>query len=975
MPLVLLAVAPLLGTADISGDVGTVALKARHMFDGQRTITDAVLLIRDGKVLAAGPASGLQVPDGTEVIDLGDRWILPGLVAAGSSLPERDRVGEDTIRTDIFAADAFDPYGNYDLYLMHGVTSVYLTPGSGRLVSGRGAVAKLGGPAAGRMVARNAGLQVQVGDPAEGAPDKYTPPLPPTGDDPVRGAKPQLPSSRMGAFMALRRALRDGTLQEGGDGLWRIGCADVASIRSALGLAREFGLEIVLEGAQEGHLLADEIADTGFPVVVQIPLRPGSWYPGGLVEQNRDEVRLDVAAVLSEAGVPIAIAGGPAPAAAQAAAQDQRSQRQIQVLFSGRSGSSGSTARPAYDLLMLAGFAASQGLDADVAMRGVTSSAAEILGVDDRIGSLEAGLDADFVVLSGPPMAANSRVESTWIGGETAWENSKDSSRILVLRAGTVLPVNGQAITGGAEVLVEGGEIRGLGRDVGRPLGAEVRDYGPDAVIIPGLIDAQSHMDLARFSTKKAGVDLTEAINDENPDWEALAEGGVTSVAMTTRGADGMGTRFAVVKTRGDDRVVEDLAALKYSWRGSGRATKEASFRKVLGSGKAYVDSWAKYETDIVEWNKKQAEEAAANGAKPEEKKDDKKEEEKKEEKKDKDKEEPDPVTGTWEASADIAGFVDREDDDICGCGTDHAGPVLPVALADGLNLVFHLRREKGVDGLLGSVTSAQLDVTESSLLDATWDADEKTLAFTFATPHGDGRVEGRVDSEDHMEGTVSLGSSLRGGFEATRIIGPPEEEEEEDKPERGKTPKGMPKKPSKKDDLEPYKALFAGAIPAVVDIERTDEIERCLRVFHDEFGVRLVLLQAEDAFRMTDELASAGAAVILPVPVAIRRPDLTKVVPGPVLARHGIPVMFQSGADETGRFLRLTAAAAVRAGMNPDDALRSLTLNAARAFGVAERLGSIERGKDADLVVLSGRPFDMSSRILEVLVGGEVVE
>ena len=52
MPLVLLAVAPLLGTADISGDVGTVALKARHMFDGQRTITAAILICPSPKTWA-----------------------------------------------------------------------------------------------------------------------------------------------------------------------------------------------------------------------------------------------------------------------------------------------------------------------------------------------------------------------------------------------------------------------------------------------------------------------------------------------------------------------------------------------------------------------------------------------------------------------------------------------------------------------------------------------------------------------------------------------------------------------------------------------------------------------------------------------------------------------------------------------------------------------------------------------------------
>ncbi len=69
-----------------------------------------------------------------------------------------------------------------------------------------------------------------------------------------------------------------------------------------------------------------------------------------------------------------------------------------------------------------------------------------------------------------------------------------------------------------------------------------------------------------------------------------------------------------------------------------------------------------------------------------------------------------------------------------------------------------------------------------------------------------------------------------------------------------------------------------------------------------------------------------------------------------------------------------MTAALAVRYGMSPEGALRALTLAPAEVAGVADRVGSIQPGKDADLVVVTGDPLDLSSRVDEVILEGEVV-
>ena len=87
-----------------------------------------------------------------------------------------------------------------------------------------------------------------------------------------------------------------------------------------------------------------------------------------------------------------------------------------------------------------------------------------------------------------------------------------------------------------------------------------------------------------------------------------------------------------------------------------------------------------------------------------------------------------------------------------------------------------------------------------------------------------------------------------------------------------------------------------------------------------------------------------------------------------------GVPVSFYTGASSGSKFLPLHAALAVRHGMSARTALAGLTSGAAKLFHIHGRVGSLEVGKDGDLVVFSGDPFDLSSRIVAVVVNGRVV-
>ncbi len=93
-------------------------------------------------------------------------------------------------------------------------------------------------------------------------------------------------------------------------------------------------------------------------------------------------------------------------------------------------------------------------------------------------------------------------------------------------------------------------------------------------------------------------------------------------------------------------------------------------------------------------------------------------------------------------------------------------------------------------------------------------------------------------------------------------------------------------------------------------------------------------------------------------------------------LADAGVSVSI-AGFDSEGlaaRQLRLHAAVALRGGLDRDDALRSITIEPARRLGVADRVGSLEVGKDADMVILDGGPLSATTRVLKVIIDGEIV-
>jgi imidazolonepropionase-like amidohydrolase len=164
--------------------------------------------------------------------------------------------------------------------------------------------------------------------------------------------------------------------------------------------------------------------------------------------------------------------------------------------------------------------------------------------------------------------------------------------------------------------------------------------------------------------------------------------------------------------------------------------------------------------------------------------------------------------------------------------------------------------------------------------------------------------------------------------------------------------------------------------VPAFVSAERVDEIATAMRLA-EEFGFEWALVGATDLHLLMDQIARASVPVLLGPPgdaLFETDPNTFSMVPAG-LAKRGVRFALVSGDDEAAPHVSLIEQArwAVRGGLAVDDALAAVTLSPARILGVEDRLGSVEVGKDADLVLYDGDPFSYTTQVVAVLVDGKI--
>jgi imidazolonepropionase-like amidohydrolase len=198
---------------------------------------------------------------------------------------------------------------------------------------------------------------------------------------------------------------------------------------------------------------------------------------------------------------------------------------------------------------------------------------------------------------------------------------------------------------------------------------------------------------------------------------------------------------------------------------------------------------------------------------------------------------------------------------------------------------------------------------------------------------------------------------------------------EYEAKLEAGKQDAERPKTPERNLKLEALGKVLRRELKARVHAHRADDMLTAIRIA-EEFNLDLTLEHATEGYKIADILAAKGIMVTAG-PILFSRTkyelrEMTPKNPG-LMAQAGVKVAIQTDEMSAVKFLTINAALAVREGMSEEDALKAITINAAEVIGVEERVGSLEVGKDADVVVLSGHPFDYRSVAELVLVDGQV--
>jgi imidazolonepropionase-like amidohydrolase len=392
----------------------TTARRGRLAIVGGRVIPvagapleDGVVLVNDGRIEAVG--RDVRVPDGAERVDAAGKVVLPGLVDAHTHLGVHEEAegwaGQDTnemtdpVTPQIRALDAINPadLGFADA-MAGGVLTVNVNPGSGNPIGGQAAAVRSAGRTVDDMVLRApSGLKSALGE----------------NPKRVYGDRKQLPSTRLGTAAVIRDALVKARnyldkLDRGddppperdlrwealglvlsGDIPWRQHCHRADDIATALRLADEFGYRLVIDHGTEAVLLADRLAERDVPVLIG-PL---------LTSRSKVELRnrsLTNPGRLAAAGVELGII----------------------------------TDHPVVPIHLLhvqAALAVREGLDPAAALRAVTLTPARVLGLDDRLGSLEPGKHATLCVWSGDPLDARSRVEAAWIEGRQVFGSDPDN--------------------------------------------------------------------------------------------------------------------------------------------------------------------------------------------------------------------------------------------------------------------------------------------------------------------------------------------------------------------------------------------------------------------------------------------------------------------------------------------------------------------------------------------------------------------
>ncbi len=185
-------------------------------------------------------------------------------------------------------------------------------------------------------------------------------------------------------------------------------------------------------------------------------------------------------------------------------------------------------------------------------------------------------------------------------------------------------------------------------------------------------------------------------------------------------------------------------------------------------------------------------------------------------------------------------------------------------------------------------------------------------------------------------------------------------------------------KRPARDLQLEMVSDILRGNVKALVTAQTAPEIAAALRL-QKEFGFPMVLDGAAEAYLLLDEIKAAGVPVILHATMVRTGGDTKNAsfTTASVLRKTGIRFALQSGFEgyvPKTRVVLFEAGISAANGLTMEEALRTITIDAAVILGLEKRVGSLERGKDADLALFDGDPFEYTTRVCAVVINGTIV-
>ena len=372
-------------------------------------IENGTLVIQNGKITAVGETGSVRIPRRAEVRDVSGKVIMPGLVDTHSHIGEGD--GGDrsaALHPDVRILDTIDPRsGTFKKAMAGGVTSVNIMPGSGLLISGQTVYVKTNpkntieemlivvdeetGIYGGLKMANGTNPLRSGGTPGTRAKSaalvremyiqaqEYKERVDAANGDPDKLPPRNLQLETLVEVLEGKRIAHNHTHRHD-------------DILTAIRLSEEFGYRMVLQHVSEAWKVADEIAKADILGSSIITLDS----PGG---------KLEAINIYNKNGRELERAGADVAFHTDDPIVDSR--------FFFRSAAQG----------------VREGMSREKALEALTMAGARMMDIDDRVGSLEEGKDADFLILTGDPLSVYTNVQETWIDGVKAWDRSNPEDR------------------------------------------------------------------------------------------------------------------------------------------------------------------------------------------------------------------------------------------------------------------------------------------------------------------------------------------------------------------------------------------------------------------------------------------------------------------------------------------------------------------------------------------------------------------